>query len=627
MAQAFVSERVVTAEGVRRAALLVEDGVIRAVCAPEELPAGVPATDFGRRAILPGLVDSHVHINEPGRTEWEGFATATRAAAAGGYTLLVDMPLNCLPETTTVEALEAKREAAQGKTLVDWAAWGGAVADNQADILPLARAGVPGYKCFLIYPGCDGFTMIDREQLERALPAIAAGGRPLLVHAELAEPIDRAIAQLNAECADWRRYATYLASRPDEAELEAIRMMIGLCRRYGFRLHIVHLATAEAVEELRAAKAEGLPITVETCPHYLYFAAEEIADGATTLKCAPPIRGRENREALWRALGEGVIDMVVTDHSPCPPEMKREADGRFDTAWGGIASLSVALPAVWTGAAVRGFGLEEVAWWMSTAPARLAGLGEIAGALTAGREASFVVFDPEAEQEVRAEDLHTRHAISPYVGQRLRGRVEATYLRGEAVFRREGDAKFAEAVRGREWTHEGLNETLAAWNGMTAEAAAEAVLPCCGSRVWAAGLAARRPFARPAELFAASDEVWLGLGEQEWQEAFDSHPRIGQRHAQAATARSLSWSEGEQSAAMASQDDAAKAALAEGNREYEARFGRIFLVCASGKSTEEILAILRARMGNTAEAELREAVEQQRQITRLRLGRWLDIPT
>jgi allantoinase len=439
MAQAFTADRVVTPQGTRRAALLLEDGppggprgVIRAVCEPGDLPANAEVIDFGPYALLPGLVDSHVHINQPGRTEWEGFSTATRAAAAGGYTTLIDMPLNCLPATTTVAALEAKRDSAAGQCLVDWAAWGGAVADNQADLLPLARAGIAGFKSFLIYPGCDGFSMIDREQLERALPAIAESGLPLLVHAELAGPIERATASLRNT--DWRRYATYLASRPDEAELEAIRLMIRLCRRVGFRLHIVHLATAQALPELQAARAEGLPISVETCPHYLHFAAEQIADGSTLLKCAPPIRSVANREALWQGLRDGIIDLVATDHSPCPPAMKCLEDGRFDLAWGGIASLSIALPVMWTGAAQRGFTLQEIARWMSSAPAALAGLSDRAGTLEAGREANFVVFNPEAEFTVTPERLHYRHAISPYMGEMLRGAVEATYLRGEPVY-------------------------------------------------------------------------------------------------------------------------------------------------------------------------------------------------
>jgi allantoinase len=453
MAHAFIADRVVTPQGVRRAAVLLEDGpgeasgLIRAVCDLTDLPDNTQVTDFGDRALLPGLVDTHVHINEPGRTEWEGFATATRAAAAGGYTTLVDMPLNCLPETTTVEALELKRSAAAGQCTVDWAAWGGAVADNQADLLPLARAGVPGFKCFLIYPGCDGFTMIDRDQLERALPAIAQSGLPLLVHAELAGPIDAACEALRD--ADWRKFSTYLASRPDEAELQAIRMMIGLSRKYSVRLHIVHLATAQALAELNAARADGLPISVEACPHHLHFAAEDVPDGATLLKCTPPIRGRANREALWEGLRDGSIDLIATDHSPCPVEMKRREEGRFDLAWGGIASLSLALPVVWTGASSRALTLRDVVRWMSAAPATLAGFSDRLGSLEAGREASFVVFDPEAEFIVTPEKLHYRHAISPYMGQRLKGMVEATYLRGKSVYQA---GRFVSGARGRELT-------------------------------------------------------------------------------------------------------------------------------------------------------------------------------
>jgi len=449
MAQAYVSNRVVTPTGTRAAALVVEGGRIRAVCAAEELAGfGIAADDIedlGDLAILPGLVDTHVHINEPGRTEWEGFYTATRAAAAGGYTTLIDMPLNCLPETTTVAALEAKREAAAGQCYVDWMSWGGAVADNQAHILPLARAGVPGYKCFLIYPGCDGFTMIDQQQLVASLPAIAESGLPLLVHAELAGPIDRAMTMVRY--ADWTKYPTYLASRPDEAELDAIRLMIRLCREYKFRLHIVHLATAQALDLLREARAEGLPITVESCPHYLHFTAEQIPDGATEFKCAPPIRSGENREALWQGLREGVIDMIVTDHSPCPPAMKRREEGRFDLAWGGIASLSVALPVIWSECRARGFSLDDLVRWMGRAPASLAGIGDQAGALVAGRDANFVIFDPEAEFAVEADRLHFRHKVSPYLGETLQGVVRGTYLRGEAAFR---EGNLTKTPRGRE---------------------------------------------------------------------------------------------------------------------------------------------------------------------------------
>jgi allantoinase len=455
MVHALRSRRVVTPHGERDAVVVIDDGMIVGIHDPAAFAGAMPLEDLAGVALLPGLVDTHVHINEPGRTEWEGFATATRAAAAGGITTLVDMPLNCLPETTDVEALELKREAARGQCMVDYALWGGAVDGNQAEIEPLALAGVPGFKCFLIYPGCDGFTSIDRANLERALPHIARTGLPLLVHAELAGPIDAAVAQLNAGNADWRKYATYLASRPDEAELQAIEMLLELCRTYRFRLHIVHLASAKALPMLTEAKLEGLPVTVETCPHYLHCAAEEIADGATLFKCAPPIRSAANREALWQALSDGIIDLIVTDHSPCPPSMKRlevtqpgEEAGRFDEAWGGIASLSVALPLIWTECVRRGFSLGDLATWMSAAPAQLAGLASHVGSIEPGKHANFVALDTEASFTVAPEALHYRHNISPYMGETLRGVVRSTWLRGERVF--DGSA-FPKPPHGREY--------------------------------------------------------------------------------------------------------------------------------------------------------------------------------
>ncbi|MGA9801062.1 MAG: allantoinase AllB [Terriglobales bacterium] len=444
--QAFVSGRVVTAQGVQSAAVLVEGERIQAVVSPGQIPLGTDIHDFGDTAILPGLVDSHLHINDPGRTEWEGFRTATRAAAAGGYTFLVDMPLNCLPATTTVAALETKRAAARSQCWVDWAAWGGVVQGNQAEIEGLARAGVLGFKCFLIHPGIDGFTMVDEDDLRAALPHLARTGLPLLVHAELSGPIDAATARLAN--GDWRRYATYLQSRPDEAELLAIRMMLSLCRQFGFRLHIVHLSSALGVPELRVARAEGLPVTVETCPHYLHLAAEDISDAATLCKCAPPIRSRKNREALWQGLKDGVIDLVATDHSPCPPQMKSLEEGSFRTAWGGISSLSVALSVMWTEAVRRGFTLVDIARWMAEGPSRLAGSQTQKGRIAAGYDADLVVFDPEANFRVTPERLHYRYPLSPYLGETLRGVVKATYLRGQPVF---VEGKFPEQPAGREW--------------------------------------------------------------------------------------------------------------------------------------------------------------------------------
>jgi allantoinase len=429
------SRRVVLAKGIESVCIEMHEGRIAAIRAHDAAPNGAELVDAGDNYVLPGLVDTHVHINEPGRTEWEGFQTATRAAAAGGYTTLIDMPLNNLPATTSVENLHLKQNAAPEKCMVDYGFWGGAVHDNQYHIQPLAD-GVLGYKCFLVHPGIDGFTMVDRAQLEAAMPLVARTGLVLLTHAELQGPIDEATAKLKAAGCDWKRYATYLASRPDAAEVEAIRMMIELSRKYGCRVHIVHLSSMEALPDLRAARAEGLPITVETCPHYLHFASEEISDGATLCKCAPPIRSRANRERLWQALKDGDIDLIATDHSPCPPEMKQRGEGSFLEAWGGIASLEVALPVVWTEAQRRGIPITSVVRWMSEQPARLAGLQHRKGAIREGNDADLVVFDPDAERRVDAARLQHRHPITPYHGESLRGVVQMTFVRGEKVYDR-----------------------------------------------------------------------------------------------------------------------------------------------------------------------------------------------
>jgi len=447
MKKALRSTRVLTAAGLAPAAVLVEGERISTICGWDEVPSEVERIHFGDAVILPGLVDTHVHINEPGRTEWDGFHTATQAAAAGGVTTLADMPLNCVPETIDVPALEEKRKAAQGKVWTDWAAWGGVVRGNADTIPPLASAGVPGFKCFLIHSGIDGFAWVDEADLRLALAKLRETGLPLLAHAEIAGPVDAATSTLGQGGADWRRYSTYLASRPDAAEVDAIALLIRLAEEFQTPIHIVHLSSAKALPLLAAARDRGVPVTVETCAHYLWFAGEEIPDGATEFKCAPPIRDASNRDALWNALESGLIDMVTTDHSPCLPPMKRREEGRWDLAWGGIASLGLALPVVWTAMSGRGIKLERLGEWMAAAPARLAGFAQKKGSIAPGADADFVVFDPETEWTVTPEELLFRHKLSPYLGAKLRGCVLETWLRGEPVFRAN---KFAGTARGRE---------------------------------------------------------------------------------------------------------------------------------------------------------------------------------
>jgi allantoinase len=424
------STRVVLPDGIRPAEIEISGDRIASVRPIDPAaPSSVlrpPSSDFEHLVVMPGLVDTHVHVNEPGRTAWEGFATATAAAAAGGITTLVDMPLNSVPPTTTMKGLEAKRRAAPVEG-IEIAFWGGVVPGNEQDLDDLAAAGVRGFKCFLSPSGVDEFPYVEEQDLRRALPVLARRGLPLLVHAEW-PPALRMIPVLS----DPRAYATWLDSRPAGAEVDAIELLISLCEEFGTRVHVVHLATETALPALRAARAKGLPISVETCPHYLTFAAEDIPAGATLFKCAPPIRGAATREALWRGLDDGGIDLIATDHSPCPPEMK--GDGDFVRAWGGIASLELSLPAVWTGAAARGLGLERVAEWLCAAPARLAGLDGRKGSIAEGKDADLVIWDPGAEFVVDESCLRQRHKRTPYAGLRLRGRVHQTWARGRLVY-------------------------------------------------------------------------------------------------------------------------------------------------------------------------------------------------
>jgi allantoinase len=377
--------------------------------------------------VMPGLVDTHVHINSPGRTEWEGFRSATLAAAAGGVTTLVDMPLNSIPPTTTLFGFNTKLEEASDKCFVDVGFWGGVVPGNTQELAPMFEAGVVGFKCFLVPSGVDEFAHVTEEDLRQAMPELTRLGALLIVHAELP-------GSIKTNGLHPASYQDFLASRPRMAENEAIELMICLSREFETRVHIVHLSSAEAIPMLREAQAAGVKITAETCPHYLHFAAEEIAEGATEFKCCPPIRESDNREELWEGLRDGTIDLIVSDHSPCPGEMKLRESGDFMKAWGGIASLQLRLPVVWTEARRRGFSLLDLTRWLCANPARQVSLETQKGSIAIGNDADLVIWKPDEQFTVAAEALHHRHKITPYQDEVLSGVVQQSFLRGRKIY-------------------------------------------------------------------------------------------------------------------------------------------------------------------------------------------------
>ncbi|THU40620.1 allantoinase AllB [Niastella caeni] len=424
---AISGKNICTPDGITAGTVVVNNGIIADVVTGVSTDASATAIDIGEMVLMPGIIDPHVHLNEPGRTAWEGFATGTRAAAAGGITTLVDMPLNSSPVTTTAEAFFQKAAAAEGQLQVNCGFWGGIVPGNGSEIEKLIGKGVLGFKAFLTHSGIDEFPNVTEADLRKAMPIIAKYDLPLLVHCEL-------ITNMPSPVSDERSYQNYLSSRPKAWEDEAIALMVRLCEAFNCRVHIVHLSSANSIEPIKQARKKGLPITVETAQHYLYFNAEEIPDAQTAFKCAPPIREKENNEQLWRALQENIIDFVATDHSPAPPDIKEIGSGNLMKAWGGIASLQLALPILWTAARKRNIPAIDMAKWLCEKPAALPGLHKSKGKIAKGFDADFVVWDPNKKFTVTAEQLHHKHKMTPYLNQELYGVVEQTWLGGQLIF-------------------------------------------------------------------------------------------------------------------------------------------------------------------------------------------------
>jgi len=423
---AISSQRVVTPEGENPAAILIKGEKILDVVSLQNIPEGCLTEDMGNDVVMPGLVDAHVHINEPGRTDWEGFETATKAAASGGITTLVDMPLNCIPVTTTIDALHQKTVSTREKLWIDCGFYGGIIPDNLDDIEPLAEAGVLGFKAFMSHSGIDEFPKVAESHLRKALSILINKAIPVLVHAELENSVETSNSH--------QTYESFQATRPKSWENNAIKLLIKLCREYETHIHIVHLSSSDILPEISQTRDEGLPLPVETCPHYLHFASERISDGDTRFKCSPPIWGSDNREKLWVGLEKGTIDFITSDHSPCTPELKKLDTGDFQMAWGGISSIQFTLPVIWTECRQRGFSLVQLTNWLSKRPAKFIGKGQRKGQIALGYDADLVCWNPEAEFLVEQTAIHHKHKLTPYEGESLFGAVNKTFLRGQKVF-------------------------------------------------------------------------------------------------------------------------------------------------------------------------------------------------
>ena len=423
---AIISQRVLTPKGERPAAILIQEEKIMDVVSISEIPSDCPVEDMKNDVVMPGLVDTHVHINEPGRTDWEGFETATKAAAAGGITTLVDMPLNCIPVTTTVDALNEKIAATKNQLWVDCGFYGGLIPDNLQDIESLADAGVLGFKAFLSHSGIDEFPNINEKHLREALPIFANKGIPVLVHAELENGA--------TQSEDHSTYKSFQDSRPKSWENNAVKLLIQLSKEFDARIHIVHLSSADILAEIAQTRNDGYPISVETCPHYLHFSSEHISDGDTRFKCAPPIWESDNKEKLWSGLENGLINFITSDHSPCTAELKNLEVGDFEKAWGGISSIQFTLPVIWTECKTRGYSMDQLINWMSKQPAKFIGKDQQKGQISPGFDADLVCWNPGEKYIIQKEAIHHKNKLTPYEGESLYGVVNTTFLRGQKVY-------------------------------------------------------------------------------------------------------------------------------------------------------------------------------------------------
>ncbi len=605
---AIASSRVVTPDGEVKAAIVIEDGKIVDVIDRDSVPPEIPLTDFGGLVISPGVIDAHVHVNEPGRTEWEGFESATAAAALGGVTTIIDMPLNSSPVTTTVAALNAKRDAAEGKCRVNVGFYGGLVPGNEAELESLIDEGVFGVKAFMCHSGLDEFPAAGEKEMRSALEVLKKSGVPLLAHAEI---VGDAPAIEDPES-----YAQYSASRPQWFETEAIDLLIKLCREFNTPVHIVHLAAATAIPAIESAKREGLPLTVETCPHYLFFVDHQIANGQTQFKCAPPIRDANNLKELCMAVRSGLIETIGSDHSPCPPELKLLDDGDFEKAWGGIASLQLLLSVSNTVGRFFKWSPSLLAERLSKRPAEIFGLGESKGQIKLGFDADLVVWDPRKSFVCDGKSLAHRHDVTPYDDSEMFGVVKQTYVRGQVVAT---DGELIGEPIGELLRRKQASGIAVFVNDLSTEARRSAFESCCASPAWIEQMMSQVDFRYDVEVLRRAEESFEGLAEAELLEAFSAHPRIGDVDSlRKKYANTKAIASGEQSG-VDSATESVLQRLADANDEYFDNFGFIFIVCATGKSAREMLDILESRLPNDRETEMANAATEQLKITKIRL--------